>query len=246
MVKEDEEDRPGRTARLVMRRQGTAALATLAGGKDGGPHASMVTVALDQAGSPLLLLSKLAEHTSNIEGDSRVSLLFYDPPEPGKDPLTGVRVSVIGRVRATDQPDHRQRFLARHPEAVGYADFADFSFYRVEVERVHLVAGFGQICWLDGSDVILASDTASAFADAESGIVEHMNSDHRDAASLYANGLLGMPQGQWRVAACDPDGLDLGDGATGVYARLDFDPLVQNPEGIRAVLVNFVKRAKGL
>ena len=39
---------------------------------------------------------------------------------------------------------HR-RFLARHPDAGMYAGFKDFAFYRVAVERAHLVAGFGKI-----------------------------------------------------------------------------------------------------
>lgn len=245
MIKANEEDSPGRAARLVMRRRGTAALATRACGADGGPYASLVTVALDQTASPLLLISKLAAHTANIDADPRVSLLFYHPPEPGKDPLTGARASVVGRIRATEQPDHRRRFLARHPHAAEYADFADFSFYRVEVDRVHLVAGFGQICWLEGSDVVLAPGLASAFAGAESGMIDHMNSDHPDAAALYATRLLGRAGGRWRVAGCDPDGLDLRDQETGVFARLDFDHPMREPEEIRAALVDLANRAKG-
>ena len=68
--------------------------------------------------------------------------------------MTGSRHSVQGLAARNDDPRLRQRFLARHADAAGYADFSDFSFYRVYVERGHLIAGFGQIEWIDGSDLL--------------------------------------------------------------------------------------------
>jgi heme iron utilization protein len=37
-----------------------------------------------------------------------------------------------------------------------YADFRDFAFYRMHIERAHLVAGFGRILWVDGAEVLMA------------------------------------------------------------------------------------------
>ena len=55
-----------------------AALASLK--PDGQPFASYVVTAPDVDGSPLMLLSRLAEHTRNLEGDPRASLLFVREP----------------------------------------------------------------------------------------------------------------------------------------------------------------------
>ncbi|NQV21178.1 MAG: pyridoxamine 5'-phosphate oxidase family protein, partial [Rhodospirillales bacterium] len=150
-----------------MRRSGTAALATVAADTGGWPYASLVAVALDQDGAPLLLISRLAEHTSNIGEDSRVSLLFSDLPDDGEDPLTGSRATVVGRAQRSTQPHHKRRFLARHPEAAQYVEFTDFSFFRIEVERTHLVAGFGIIHWIEGRDALIDRKIATAFVEAE-------------------------------------------------------------------------------
>ena len=53
-----------------------------------------------------------------------------------------------------DDPAARQRFLGRHPEARGYADFKDFAFYRLVIGGGHLVAGFGRIVDLDRKDLV--------------------------------------------------------------------------------------------
>ncbi len=78
-----------------------------------------------------------------------------------------------------------------------YAGFKDFHFYRVAVERAHLVAGFGKIRWLSAAELNAAP--ASGLADAEPGIVSHMNDDHADAVQLYAGKLLGLAGSDWRM-----------------------------------------------
>ena len=54
-------------------------------------HASLASVASDVDGSPLLLLSNLAEHTKNLQADARASILFASAPEPDQDPLARAR-----------------------------------------------------------------------------------------------------------------------------------------------------------
>ncbi|TPV97443.1 MAG: hypothetical protein USCAAHI_03116 [Beijerinckiaceae bacterium] len=45
-------------------------------------------------------------------------------------------------------PDRRAvlkaRFLAKHPKSAFYADFADFSFWRVAMDEAHLNGGFAR------------------------------------------------------------------------------------------------------
>src|SRR5260221_11532585 len=65
------------TARRLLRSLDRASLATsLAASLGGGPYASLVLVATAPDGSPLLLVSDLAQHALNIATEPRVALLF--------------------------------------------------------------------------------------------------------------------------------------------------------------------------
>lgn len=234
------EDDPLRHARHLVRAATKASLATLMAKPDeGAPYASLVIIAADHDGAPLLLLSDLAEHSANIARNGRVSLLI-DGTAGFEDPLTGPRVSVTGVARRSREARHRTRYLARHPSAERYADFGDFAFYRLAVERAHLVAGFGRIAWVE--PFLLALSGARALIESEAGIVEHMNADHGDALSAYAEGLLGLPAGAWSMTGIDPEGCDLRcDNHT---ARVAFERQIADPGEARAVLVALAKAAR--
>lgn len=134
---------PARTARLLMRASVRATLATALADPGGPfPYASLVLVALDLDAAPLLLISDLAEHTKNLKRDPRASLLF-DGTAGLADPLTGARVTVVGRAAPVADERLFTRYVARHPSAASYRDFHDFHIHRLEIERAHLVAGFG-------------------------------------------------------------------------------------------------------
>ena len=144
-------------ARRIVRSAPTAALGTLTA--DGGPFVSFVTAANAEDGAPIVLLSGLAAHSRNLGRDDRASLMMQAPAGEGDDPLTGARATVVGRLRRVgrDEPGHdglMARFLARHPKAEGYAGFGDFSLYRMAVDGVHLVAGFGRIARLSADEIL--------------------------------------------------------------------------------------------
>ncbi len=231
-----------RGVRDLVRGLDRAALAT-ALPADGGiwPYASLVLVAVDHDLSPILLLSQLAEHTKAIAADDRVSLLF-DGTHGLDQPLTGPRVTVVGRATRTDDGRLARRFLSRHPDAGMYAGFKDFNFYRVAVERAHLVAGFGKIRWLSAAE--LNAVPADGLADAEQGIVSHMNEDHADAVQLYAGKLLGLAGNDWRMTGIDSEGIDLRQG--GEVARLPFEVPLAAASEARKVLVSLVGRARAV
>jgi len=229
-----------RTVRDLLRRLDRASLATALPGEAGAwPYASLVLAAVDHDLSPILLLSELAEHTRAIAADGRVSLLF-DGTAGLDQPLTGPRVTVLGRASRTGDDRLKARFLAHHPDAAMYAGFKDFHFHRVAVERAHLVAGFGRIHWVDGSGLV--PPLAAGLAEAEAGIVRHMNDDHADAVRLYATKLLGRADGDWRMAGIDAEGIDLRKG--GEVARLAFDSPLAAGADARRVLVALVGKAR--
>jgi len=232
---------PASICRSLIRQSATAALATIERG-GGAPYASLVQVAAAHDASPLLLISDLADHTKNIAGDGRVSLLF-DGTRGLDNPLTGARVSVRGSVSALGDtgPEQRlkRRYVARHPEAAGYAGFPDFRFYSVRPERFHLVAGFGRIRWLDAAAVLLDAERMGALAEAEDGILAHMNADHGDAIDRYAQGIVPDAPAGWRMTGIDPEGADLR--REGAVLRLDFQDMVSDASAVRCELVRLAK-----
>lgn len=240
MVDQEPPFLPVAAARRVLRLAATGALATV--DANGAPFASLVTTAATIAGEPILLLSRLAVHTKNLARDSRASLLLVAPGGEDGDPLAGARLSVSGKVVEDDDPAIRRRFLARHEEAAGYADFADFAFYRLAVREAHLVAGFGRIVTLKGAELLVDCADATPLIEAEESAVAHMNADHTEALALYATRLCGMADGAWTATGIDPDGLDLRAGAA--QARLDFPEKVRDPGELRATLVKLAEDAR--
>lgn len=137
--------------RLLVEAQRATLATVMADGS--GPYASLVLVATDAKGVPILLLSGLAEHSKNIAADPRVSLLI-DGTLGMAEPLTGARATLMGRIEPAKDTDARSRYLTRHPSAEAYAGFGDFGFWRVQVQRAHLVAGFGRIVGLTGAEIL--------------------------------------------------------------------------------------------
>ena len=229
----------GSDARRLMRAARTASLATLL--DDGTPYASLVKAATDLAGHPVILISRLAWHSRNLEADGRASLL-YCAPHPAGDPLQSPRVTAIGRLAPSTEAACAQRFLACHPDAALYAAFSDFSYWRMEVERCHAVAGFGRIATFEASAVMLPPKQALAVAQLAPEAVAHMNEDHKLALGLYATGLLGEPEGDWRATSLDPDGLELSDGKRSV--RLPFPHPIGTAAEARAILKALADQAR--
>jgi len=239
-MKEQPDFDPRRAAKRLLREARSGALATLMPGS-GDPYCSLVNVATAADGAPLLLISKLAVHTKNILADPRVSLMLDERKEG--DPLEGARVMLMGQAAATDDPAARRRYLARHPEAEMFAGFGDFGFYQIELSGVHLVAGFGRIVDLKPAEVLTDLSGADELVEAEPDILAHMNADHADTCRLYATKLLGAPDGNWRCAGSDPDGLELQMGRMALW--LPFPERVRAPGVLRVMLKQLADQARG-
>ncbi|MCZ6860177.1 MAG: DUF2470 domain-containing protein [Alphaproteobacteria bacterium] len=233
-------------ARNLIRTVQKGALSTTLTSFESWPYGSLVLVANDYDASPVLLISDLAEHAKNLASDARASLLFDGTSPRGADPLDGPRVSVLGRARKSDAPHLRARYLARHPAAERFADFGDFCIYRFDVERAYLVEGFARVRWFEPTALLFAGQAsaklATELAEAEPGILVHMNEDHADAIALYANRLLGRGGSGWRMTGIDPEGLDLR--RHGMLARLNFEQPLAGAGEARAVLAGLAKKAR--
>lgn len=235
---------PVTVAKGLLRATRAGTLATL-DRNTGHPFASLVNVATDFDGAPLVLVSRLATHTANLEIDARCSILLA---ETGKgDPLAHPRLTVLGtmvRVERDGAADERvrRRFLSRHPKSEVYAGFPDFSFWRLEAVSAHLNGGFARAADLPAEAVLTDVSAAGALSDAEAGIVAHMNGDHADALRLIATRMLAGADGAWRLTGVDPDGCDLALG--GQTLRLAFPAPVTTVAGIRSALVEISQSAR--
>ena len=232
---------PAAIARRLLRTAETAALSTQLSGEAGAwPYASMVLAASDCRGRPLLLLSDLAEHSRNLKRTPKASLLVG--PEDGTgDPLQRPRATLLGELRPCPREEAEDRYLRRFPQAALYKDFKDFAFYRLEVARGHLVAGFGRIDWIEGAELLFPEQQVAPLAAAEAEIVAHMNADHADAVALIA-GLFGGGEGAWAMTGVDPEGADLA--VENRRQRIAFDRPVFDAEACRVELVRLTKRAR--
>jgi putative heme iron utilization protein len=236
--------RPADLAKNLLRSVRAGTLATI-DRNTGHPFASLVNVATDADGSPLILTSRLSTHTANLEVDGRSSILLA---ETGKgDPLAHPRLTVLGAMArierdSAEEARARRRFLARHPKSELYAGFGDFAFWRMEVVSAHLNGGFARAADLKAAEVITDMSGADDLLAAEQGAVEHMNSDHAEAVRLYATKLLGAREGNWRMTGLDPDGGDLALGDETL--RLAFPERITEAGQLRKVLVQLAAEAR--
>src|ERR1700685_3358071 len=212
---------------------------------NGHPFASLVIVATDADGSPLILVSRLSTHTASLERDGRASLLLATSGRG--DPVAHPRLTVLGTfapiARSADaEPSIRRRFLARHPKSELYAGFADFSFWRMPLVSAHLNAGFARAVDLKGDEITTDLSGAEGLLAAEEGAGGHMNDEHAATVRLYVTKLLGAEDGPWRLTGLDPDGLDLARGDATL--RLPFPQRVVNAEQLRKMVVELAAKAR--
>ncbi|MGE4373227.1 MAG: HugZ family protein [Xanthobacter sp.] len=230
--------KPAAVVRWLIHEARFGSLATL--DETGAPYASMVAVGTDPAGLPTLLISKLALHTQFLAHDGRVTLLVATLSAP--DPMNAARASLRGKAELVDDPQVRERFLARHEDAARYVDFPDFAFYRVEIESAHLVEGFGRIIDVNGKDLRTDWTGAEALAEATAGIISHMNEDHADAVALYATRLAGAEDGAWKLISLDPEGFEIAAGRS--VHRIAFPERATTAMAVRKGLVALAEQAR--
>lgn len=218
--------------------------ATLASSAEGQPFASLVTPAPAPDLSPLLWLSTLSAHTRQLAAEPRCALLFTGTTE-GPNPQTAPRVTVTGlaeRVAGAEVPALKARWLARHPYAALYADFADFGLWRVRIGGALQVGGFARAERIKASELAPDPEAVATILAAEAAIIEHMNTDHADAVAAIAQGLLGGAPGDWRMVAVDVDGCDLSDGNQTV--RLAFLARLSDSDAVRAALIRATREGR--
>jgi heme iron utilization protein len=225
----------------------TATLATIARDPEGYPYGSFVTFAVDE-GNPVFLISALAEHTRNLMADARASLLVAENVQA--DPLANARVTLLGRCAIVEsEPEResaRRAFLAAHPNAAYYAGYGDFSWWKLTVESVRYIGGYGRMSWVSREDWL--ASRPDPMAEHAPGILEHMNGDHAAALLDYCRRFTRATDATAaRMTSVDRYGFEMsvttGKGPRPV--RLAFSRAISTPAEAREELVALAKRARG-
>jgi|SaaInlV_165m_DNA_2_1040747.scaffolds.fasta_scaffold45618_2 heme iron utilization protein len=114
-----------------------------------GAFGSVMPFLLDK-GRPVVFISDLAEHTKNINKDSRASIFVMKDRSDFDSP----RATIIGKfvlVPKKEIEEVKKAYIKEFPQAKFFAELHDFQFYRLEITGIYYVGGFGPkpIQWLD-------------------------------------------------------------------------------------------------
>ncbi len=236
----------GERARTLVAAIKTGTLATIAKEPAGYPYGSFVTFAMD-GGTPIFFISELAEHTKNLRRDGRASLLVAEGGEG--DPLANGRVTLLGTCRrlveGMERDSAKAAYLEAHPNASYYIDYSDFSFWRLDVEGVRYIGGYGRMSWVDIPD--WSESDADPIAPRARGIIDHMNADHGDAMVLYCRVFSKATDATAvTMTSVDRYGFEMSaDTAKGPRpVRLAFSAPISTGDEARKEMVDLVRRAR--
>ncbi|QGZ60338.1 HugZ family pyridoxamine 5'-phosphate oxidase [Paraburkholderia acidisoli] len=209
------------------------ALATHSRDPRGFPYPTLLPFAPDARHRPVILVSRLAEHTRNLLDDPRAGFLVAHGHErDGLNVLDAPRATLLGRFTPVDAAAHAaehaaiaRRYLRYHPDAERYLALGDFTFWTMEVERLRYIGGFGAMGWLDAADLDPLDPLA---ADEEAELIHFFDTHAARPAGL-------------RLAGVDRYGADLiteNDGRT----RFIFDTPQTHYQSLHAVLDDCIER----
>lgn len=236
----------GERARTLVAGIRTGTLCTIAKEPAGFPYGSFVTFAMDEA-HPVFFISELAEHTKNLQGDSRASLLVAEGGEA--DPLANGRVTLLGTVRKlADGPEReaaKRAYLSAHPNAAYYIDYADFGLWRLDVAGIRYIGGYGRMSWVEAKD--WREGEPDVIAPQARGIIEHMNADHSATMVDYCRALTKATDASAAtMTGVDRYGFEMsaetGRGPRPI--RLAFSAPIATPDDARREMVALAKRAR--
>lgn len=227
----------GKHARELLLKEYRGVLSTHSKAMPGFPFGSVAPYCLDAEGRPLILISRIAQHTHNLGQDAKCSLLVG---ERGAEDVQAVgRLTLLAEARQLRDEDEieaaAQRYYRFFPQSRDYHRAHDFDFWRLEPVRWRFIGGFGAIHWIDR--VALANPFATDGS--EAGMIEHMNADHASAIAHYVD-LADLPRHEpAQMAGIDSEGFHLRIGQS--LHWLPFPAPCDNPGAVRQALVQLAR-----
>jgi heme iron utilization protein len=124
-----------------------AALGTI---RDEAPRVSMVAfVAALDFSAYYVHVSRLAQHTMDMQKNKQVSLLIAEADDGRVDPQTLARLSIRGSAEFMEngEPGYtpaKKLYIERFPASEPLFNFADFSLWRIKPKGARFVAGLAK------------------------------------------------------------------------------------------------------
>jgi len=220
-------------ARNLLLRETFGVLSTISIDVAGYPFVSVTPYCVDRAGSPVIYISPIAQHTKNIMADPRVSLTVVEKQDSDDVQAHG-RVTCMGRAVQNDSDrDAAERYFRHFPSSRQYDRTHAFSFFRLELIRIRFIGGFGQIFWVAPDEFSLRNPFSPA---EETRIIQHMNQDHAEVLyRLAGNGS--------KLVGVDAEGFDLLSRDQKI--RISFAAPVATMEDARRAFVEIARRRAG-
>lgn len=222
-------------ARRLLRVREFGVLSTSSLRYTGHPFGSVTPYVLDHDGCPVLLLSRLAEHTRNLLADPRASLLVH---ESGPDVQAAARVTLVAE-GTPFVPDAalRERFCRYVASARDLLALGDFSFFRLRPAAALYVGGFGIVHWITPAQY---APSVTDIGPAESEIVEYLNAHHPADLRACCRRRLGAEPAHALFLGLDCEGFDAR--ADEVRLRFDFGSPARGVQQARHTLMTMVQK----
>jgi hypothetical protein len=228
----------GKHARELLLKEYRGVLSTHSKAMPGFPFGSVVPYCLDAQGYPLILISRIAQHTHNLRQDGKCSLLVG---ERGAEDVQAVgRLTLLAEARQLHGEAQiaaaAQRYYRYFPDSQNHHRVHDFDFWVLAPVRWRYIGGFGAIHWLD--QVALVNPFAG---ESEADMLAHMNRDHAAAIAHYVE-LAGLPgHAPAEMVGIDSEGFHLRIGQ-GLH-WLAFPTSCNSPLEVRQALVMLARAA---
>ena len=226
----------------LLTHEGDGALSTISLDVPGYPFGSVVPYCLDAHFVPNILISNIAQHTKNIMGNNKVSLLISERSSQTNKQAQS-RLTYLGEaIKVEDDEEIRLRYLRYFPTAKDYFKTHGFSFYQIRPTRLRYIGGFGKIYWIEKESLKLENIFG---AEDEIKIINHMNQDHlqnlRDYARFYLNLSL-QSEENVLISGLDQFGMDLL--VNEIKHRIDFKRELASVSEARSVFVEMAQTAR--
>ena len=181
--------------------------------------------ALDPQACPIILVSRLAEHSRNLASDPRCSLLVRRPRDT--DPQADGRLTLMAEAAPLEaNPMLRARFQRLVPHASRLLQLGDFHFMRLHISHLRYIGGFGAAHWLNAAQFVPPN---SDIAQAEGALLESLSRNGGDMLRALCQAQLGRAPVDVQPIGVDCDGIDLL--AEKTRLRVDFPrPVAQAAE----------------
>ncbi len=223
----------------LLRSSNSGILSTISKSSNDYPFGSFVTFISCKSRSIYLYLSTIAEHTKNINYNSKSCLTIFKTKAIG-DTQNSQRLSLIGDLElVTDLESCQDRFFSFFPKSKDYSKFHTFNFFKLNINKVRWIGGFGKIAWIENQKW---KPHNPDWSKDEKYIIDHMNNDHLNTIISSLNAQHGIYDLNTKMFALSIDGYYVKSNKRIFF--IQFPDPCENTRQYREMLVSLAKKYK--